>query len=155
LSQNVEIDDRVSEVCRVVEARPVIWWSTVARLIGWRSTSILFALLCAMGTAPGCSRSSSDTVPDSLLGIWTTSDSRYARRFFDLRPHSVTFGLGENGQTLFPVSSVEWSRDYGQSVFTVHDEAEGWSQTSMAFYHPLFDNVLVFKNQLQTYWTRK
>jgi hypothetical protein len=126
----------------------------VARLIGRLSIPVLFVFIVAMTAAPGCSRSSSDTVPDSLLGVWTTPDPRYAGRFLDLRPHSVTFGLGEDGQSMYPVSSVEWTSEQGQSVFTIYYEAEDGSETAMSFYHAPFDGILVFKNQLQTYWRK-
>ncbi len=108
-----------------------------------------------MGSTSGCSQSSSDTVPDSLLGMWTTPDPRYANRFLELHRESVTLGLGENGQTVLPVLSVEWTSEYGKSLFTVRYKADDGSQNSMAFYHLPFDGVLVFKNQLHTYWLRK
>jgi hypothetical protein len=135
--------------------RPKTLRNTAARLTGRRPVSLLFAFIIAAATAPGCNRSSSDTVPDSLLGVWTTPDSRYADRFFELRAQSVTFGLGENGRAVLPVSSVEWNSDYGKSLFTVHYQGEDGSETSMEFYHLPLDGVLVFKNQLQTYWLRK
>jgi hypothetical protein len=119
-----------------------------------RSVALLLALVFIVATTSGCSRSSSDTVPDSLLGVWTTPDPRYAGRFLDLRPHSVTFGLGEDGQSMYPVSSVEWTSEQGQSVFTIYYEAEDGSETAMSFYHAPFDGILVFKNQLQTYWRK-
>jgi hypothetical protein len=92
-----------------------------------RAVSVLFTVIFIAATAAGCSRSSTDTVPDSLLGVWTTPDPRYAGRFLDLRPHSVTFGLGEDGQSVYPVSYVEWTSERGESVFTVHYEAEDGS----------------------------
>jgi len=34
--------------------------------------------------------------PDSLLGEWTTSNSKYKDRFFDLTGTTITFGVGGN-----------------------------------------------------------
>ncbi|MEW6683928.1 MAG: hypothetical protein AB1451_13585 [Nitrospirota bacterium] len=127
----------------------------VARPIHRRSVSVLFALIFALATAPGCSRSSSDTVPDALLGVWTTPDHRYSGRFLEFRPHFVTFGLGEEGQAVYPVSSVEWTSESGQSSFTVYYEGEDGSEYSVTLYRAPFDETLVFKNQLQTHWFRK
>jgi hypothetical protein len=115
----------------------------------------LFALIVSAAITAGCNRSSSDTVPDSLLGVWTTPDPHYADRFLELRPSSVIFGLGEYGETTHPVSSVEWASDDGKSLFTVRYEAEDGGKTAMEFYHLPLDGVLVFKNRLQTYWLRK
>lgn len=128
---------------------------TVARPIHRRSVSVLFALIFALTSAPGCSRTSSDAVPDVLLGVWTTADPRYEGRFFELRPHSVVFGLGVDSQVVHHVSSVEWASKAGQSVFTVHYQDEDGGEYSVTLYQAPFDEILVFKHQLQTHWFRK
>ncbi len=121
-----------------------------------RLTGVLFAaVVLAAWAGLGCNRSSSNTIPESLVGIWTTPDTRYAGRFVELGSHSVTFGLGTEGRAVHAVSSIEWTNDYGHSLFTVHYEGEDGDERSMSFYHAPFDGILVFKNQLQTHWFRK
>ena len=128
----------------------------MGRLVHRRSAAALVvALILVIGSVAGCSRSSTKTVPDSLVGVWTTPDPRYADRFLDLGRGSVTFGQGHGAQSVYAVSSVEWITDHGQSLFTIHYETEDGTDASLSFYHVPLDGTLVFRNQPQIHWFRK
>jgi hypothetical protein len=45
-------------------------------------------------------------VPQELAGVWRTSESRYADRFLEIRPHEVVFGRGADGAERHRITSV-------------------------------------------------
>jgi len=94
------------------------------------------------------------TVPDALVGKWTTTTEAYADRAFEISKSAVLFrtGPGENDFNLHQIKEVR-SKDAeaGATAYTfVYSDAFEFLFT----YEPVND-VIRFANQPEMFWTRK
>ncbi len=92
--------------------------------------------------------------PDSLFGKWTTSNSKYKDRFFELTDTTVTFGVGEDKINVYFILSIERdTQDNTYYTISYHNLAGIEFKTSF-YYDPEIGNVLKFKNQMDIEWVK-
>jgi hypothetical protein len=60
--------------------------------------------LMALGLA-GCAEPSEE-LPPELFGRWTTTEARYADRFFEIQSEIIRFGTGGSGSEIYSISHV-------------------------------------------------
>jgi len=58
--------------------------------------------------------------PDRVLGVWQTSDRRYADCYMEVTPATIIFGNSQRGYLLYFVSSVQERNDGRQDTFLLH-----------------------------------
>lgn len=63
-------------------------------------------LLTAAAAVTGCAPEPLP-LPPEIVGVWTTTEPRYAERSFELRPDWVIFGTGRNTLTMHELARVE------------------------------------------------
>jgi hypothetical protein len=93
--------------------------------------------------------------PDSLIGRWTTSESRYKDRFFELSKTTFTYGLGEDKIDVHFISSIEKSVQDNNTLYTInYHNIDGLEYTRSFYYYPANGGVIKFKNQKNVEWTK-
>ena len=118
-----------------------------------RIVPLVFAILA---TFLGCQVGKNTIVPEELIGVWKTAETRYADRFFELKKNLVIFGIGGHNSTVHAVLNIETEE--------VHEEAktlyifyylssEGQEYQFSFYYHPA-QGVIQFRNQEQFEWTK-
>jgi hypothetical protein len=118
-----------------------------------RRTLLVLVLLAMIF---GCQSGSEKTVPDVLLGVWKTSEPKYADRFFELTKDTIIFGIGGDGADTYPIASVEETRDEEGLLYNIHyQNREGQQYTFSIYYDSNNHGVIRFKNQKHFTWTRK
>ncbi|MFQ5988857.1 MAG: hypothetical protein ACE5K9_02965 [Candidatus Methylomirabilales bacterium] len=112
-----------------------------------------FALLIAM---VGCQSGNGKTVPDDLLGVWKTSEPKYANRFFELKKDAVIFGTGKDNADTYPVDSIEKTRDEEGLLYHIYYlNVQGQRYTFSIYYDATNHGVIRFKNQKHFTWKRE
>lgn len=118
-----------------------------------RRASLAFALLTAL---LGCTPGHEKTIPEDLLGVWTTSEAKYADRFFELTKDTVAFGTGGDTFDVYVVESVERTRDEDGLLYHIHYlNHEGYPYTFSIYYDPSNHGVIRFKHQKHSAWARE
>jgi hypothetical protein len=94
--------------------------------------------------------------PDELVGVWMTSDPRYADRFLDLSKVTIIFGTGKDNIDIYFISNVEKTVQDKAILYTVHfHNQEGLEDKVSFYYDPQNSGTIRFKNQKQITWTRR
>ena len=95
-------------------------------------------------------------VPDSLIGRWTTSESRYKDRFLELSDATFTYGLGEDKEDVYFISSIEKNIQDNNTLYTInYSNIDGLEYTRSFYYYPANGGVIKFKNQKHIKWTKE
>lgn len=128
------------------------------RRLGGRSAAAK-GLLVAVSLAllAGCGPESTRTVPDELLGRWTSEAPRYADTFFELQRETLVLGLADGRREIRPVTRVERVRQDGETLFTVYylDPADPKrTEFRLAFFFDAGAGLIRWKNQRAIAWTR-
>jgi len=95
--------------------------------------------------------------PDYLIGVWRTSDPKYADRFFEIERHVVTFDIGEGKFNTHPIINVEIEKtEKGKgTLHTISYKDEERQKTKFSFYYdPADQGQIRFKNQDHIVWTK-
>lgn len=118
-----------------------------------RRALLALALLTAM---LGCTPGHEKTVPQDLLGVWTTSEPKYADRFFELTKDAIIFGTGGDNFEVYSVESVERTRDEEGLVYNIrYLNHVGQPYAFSIYYDPSNRGVIRFKHQKHFAWTRE
>lgn len=118
-----------------------------------RRALLLFTLLAAI---VGCQPATEKTIPDALLGVWKTSEPKYANRFFELKKDVIIFATGENNTDTYSVASVEQAHDEEGLLYNIHYlNLAGQQSTFSIYYAPTNHGVIRFKNQKHFTWTKE
>ncbi|MFQ5801538.1 MAG: hypothetical protein ACE5JQ_01415 [Candidatus Methylomirabilales bacterium] len=118
-----------------------------------RRALLVFTLLA---TIVGCQPATEKTIPDDLLGVWKTSEPKYADRFFEIKKDALIFGTGGDNTDIYSVASVEQAHDDVGLLYNIHYlNLEGQQYTFSIYYAPTNDGVIRFKNQKHFTWTRE
>ena len=95
-------------------------------------------------------------VPDSLIGRWTTSESRYKDRFLELSKATLTYGLGEDKEDVYFISSIEKNIQGNNTLYTInYHNIDGLEYTRSFYYYPAKGGVIKFKSQKHIKWNRE
>jgi hypothetical protein len=95
-------------------------------------------------------------IPDELYGKWTTTEPRYADRYFELSQATVTFGRGDNGIAVYTLNRIQGVLETDQIHYRVtfqDDEGTEYSQT--IFFSDDDKDKLMFKNQEDIFWHKQ
>ena len=82
-----------------------------------RQALLIFTLLAAI---VGCQPATEKTIPDDLLGVWKTSEPKYADRFFEFKKDAIIFATRENNTDTYSVASIEQTHDEGGVLYNIH-----------------------------------
>ncbi len=109
-----------------------------------------------LATIMGCQSQKDNPVPANLLGVWKTSEPRYANRFFKLTKDAITFGTGGDNVDRYPIASIERTRDEEGLLYNIHYlNREGQQYAFSIYYDSTNHGVIRFKNQKRFTWTRE
>jgi len=114
----------------------------------------IFIVVALCATFLGCSFSRVVSMPEDLIGVWKTSERRYAERFFELREDQVIFSTGGWGVTAHPIFRIEEHSENGKILYIIyHPNVEG-DESPFSFYYDPARSVIRFKNQEQFEWVK-
>lgn len=117
-----------------------------------KAKKILLAicLLLWNGCQPG-----NKSTPDDLIGVWKTTDSRYAGRSFELTKDHIIFGTGENSASFHPIAEIQKLPQAGANLYTIiYVNQEGQKYKFSFFYNSDSGGVIWFKNQNDIRWRK-
>ncbi|MGH7381891.1 MAG: hypothetical protein ACREKR_06620 [Candidatus Methylomirabilales bacterium] len=118
-----------------------------------RRILIAFALLA---TLSGCQSEKDSTVPEHLLGQWTTPHPKYADRYFEIRNDVIIFGHGGESFEVHALTDVDQTREEGSILYTItHLNHDGKRFTFAFYYDPANNGAVRFKNQRDIVWTKE
>ncbi|MFQ5930299.1 MAG: hypothetical protein ACE5MK_11420 [Acidobacteriota bacterium] len=119
-----------------------------------RIVPVVFAVLA---TFLGCEFRENTIVPEELIGVWKTAETRYADRFFELNRDVVIFGTGGHTSTVHAILSIETEevREEAKTLYILYYlSSEGQKYQFSFYYHPA-QGVIRFRNQQQFEWTKR
>jgi hypothetical protein len=118
-----------------------------------RQALLIFTLLA---TIVGCQPATEKTIPDDLLGVWKTSEPKYADRFFELKKDAIIIATGENNTDTYSVASIEQAHDEEGLLYKIHYlNLEGQQILFSIYYAPTNHGVIRLANQKHFTWTRE
>jgi hypothetical protein len=94
------------------------------------------------------------TVPEELVGVWITSDAKYAGRHLALTDKTVVIGKGEAGETGHTVNTVDQSAKGDTTIYTITYQDEGGVRELGLRYLPGGKPRVTLLNQPQMIWRR-
>ena len=92
-------------------------------------------------------------MPAELLGLWSTTDSRYADRAFEIKKDSLILHTGGGSLTLHSIRRVKLVRDDSTSLYLV-DYLSDEDVYTFSFYHDRVTDTIRFQNQKEIVWRR-
>jgi hypothetical protein len=117
---------------------------------------IWIVIICFMVLA-ACQRGGKAAVPDELIGVWETTTSAYADRFFEIKTDEIIFGTGEETFDTYPITKMilEKDRVEQKTLYTIcYKNMEG-QEYKFSFYHdPANQGTIRFKNQKEMVWAK-
>jgi len=108
---------------------------------------VFFGLRCGGKTA----------VPEGLIGVWKTSATEYADRFFEIKRDQVIFGTGEGKSDIYPITKIEIGKlpETEGTLFTIlYKNIEGQKYKFSFYYDPTNQGTIRFKNQKEMVWIK-
>jgi hypothetical protein len=118
--------------------------------IGLLLPLVLLAITLARGAAE------KKQLPDSILGVWVTSNPEYAHCYMEITPATVVFGNAQNGYLLYFVSSYEEFNDSGRTTYVVHYTDLDGMKYQMSIVHTSGPREMVyFSHNPSVGWTRR
>ncbi len=106
----------------------------------------------------GCQANVNRDVPDAIVGVWDTSDSRYVDRSFEITKNSIICeqGGGYFDFVSFPIKKKKKTTRNATTLYTVtYFNSEGLKY-EFSFYYTLANGgVIRFKNQKNLVWKKR
>lgn len=93
-------------------------------------------------------------VPDELVGEWHSADPNYADRSFEIDSMSISFRTGEGTVTTGFIKKVSVVPSGSRIFYTISYTVEDAPNEVSFFFDPYRGNVIQFKNQEKTIWTK-
>lgn len=94
-------------------------------------------------------------VPDELIGVWTTSNPKYADRSLELSIGTVVFGTSKESVDVYFVSNVKKTVLDSNTLYTVYFHRLDGTDDEVSFYYsPENGGVIQFKNQKHIKWIK-
>ncbi len=133
------------------------WISSGWRRFGTRRTGVLAGILLALwlslfGYAALSHRS--ETIPDALLGLWTTSASKYADRYFEIGPTWLRFDTGTSNAPVYRIANVGSSEKGNATLYRVEYLIGEGAYTFSFLYEQFPEAVIRFENQPFVAWRK-
>lgn len=108
---------------------------------------LLFGLQCGKSTA----------IPEYLIGVWKTTATPYADRFFEIKTDQVIFGAVEGASDAYPIKKIkieESAEAEGTLITVLYTTIEGKEYKFSFYYDPENRGTIRFKNQKEMAWMR-
>ena len=97
-------------------------------------------------------------VPDELLGVWETSDSKYEGCYFEVTEDEINFKDIEGDVNFFKITKIEAEEDPDEDfvtyIITYADLAEELDYELSILYFPGEEGTIRFKNQTNIVWVK-
>lgn len=105
----------------------------------------------------GCGWFKGDEIPDCLLGVWVTSDPRYAEAQLEITKDMITFSSGLAYINMNDIDYVKVSRMDDKTLIKItYEDSEGGEFTLSLYHHDgPRGGFIRFVNQMQMVWERK
>ena len=129
------------------------WWQrfNVAPALA----SILLVLWLGI-TAYALLQDTSETIPDELLGVWTTATPEYGDRYFQIARTSLRFGLGEGREALYQILNVKEDASGPDRTYQIKYLGGENVYTLSFIYEPISpEPVIRFANQKLMEWRKR
>lgn len=112
--------------------------------------------MALLATLAACQAQKENSVPDHLLGVWSTSAPRYADRYIEIRNDMIIFGTGGDAFELHVLAELNEAREGEAILYTIsHLNHFGQPYTLSFYYEPTSDGIIRFKNQREIAWTKE
>jgi major membrane immunogen (membrane-anchored lipoprotein) len=119
---------------------------------------VLVVVLIFLIIILGCESKKIAAVPENLIGLWGTSDPKYADRTFEITRNEIIFQTGENTFDTYSIKSLEMEKATGKeiSLYTInYKNKEGLKYKLSFYYNPAGQGEIRHKNQPKMVWTKK
>jgi hypothetical protein len=106
----------------------------------------------------GCQKWKDKTVPKELLGVWATTEQRYASCTFEVTDKMIIFSNDSLDHTdINHVTGIEKIIEEGQTLYHIdYKDSEGLKYTLSLIYSKARNRGVVrLKNEMQIEWTKK
>ncbi len=114
----------------------------------------MFAVLVAVNMWGKVKPEERGMVPEEVIGTWTTTDSDYADRAFEIRKSSVVFHTGGSDYTVHLIETVEVEDLDGPILVTIYYSQDLGTNIFSFYYDPIDGGVITFRNQRDMEWRR-
>lgn len=114
---------------------------------------ILICLVLFLGLQCG----GSTAIPEYLIGVWKTTATPYAERYFEIKTDQVIFGAVEGPSDAYPIKKVKIEKSAeteGTLITVLYATIEGQEYKFSFYYDPASQGTIRFKNQKEMVWTR-
>ena len=121
-------------------------------------SKILLVAVAVLTSMAGLQCQEKAAVPEQLIGVWQTTDPKYADHPFEIKKDTLIFeqGLGYFDFDVFPIVDIEKSDADGQSLYIIHYLIPAGRKFEFSFYYlPEGGGTIRFKNQPQMKWTKR
>ena len=104
----------------------------------------------------GCRTIQLKTVPDNLVGVWTTDVPKYSDRSLELTPELLVITTGPGERTFYGVLAVDEEPRGKDTFYTVHYVSDDREVFQLSFfYSPQKLGAIQFEHQPGVVWTRE
>jgi hypothetical protein len=106
----------------------------------------------------GCQKLKDKTVPKELLGVWVSTEQRYAGCSFEVTNNMIIFNNNNlSYSSINHVTGIEKAIEEGQTIYLVdYKDSEGLECRISLFYSRGRNRDMVrFKNEMGVVWTKK
>lgn len=133
------------------------WIPSGWRRLGTRRTGVLAGVLLALWLSLFVYAALShrnETIPDELLGMWTTSASKYADRYFEIGPTWLRFDTGTTNVLVYRIANVGSSEEGNATLYRVEYLIGEGAYTFSFLYEQFPEAVIRFENQPLIAWRK-
>ena len=105
-----------------------------------------------------CQNEQKITVPDELVGVWKTKESKYAGSFFEFGEETIIIGTVEGDKNSNLIKSIEKKAvgSEGNILYTIHyGNSEEENIKLSLLYNPKNGGTVRFQNQDQIVWVKE
>ncbi len=116
----------------------------------------VFLAFAILTTFIGCPSAKDTSVPDDLIGVWTTAAPQYEDRFLQFTKDSIIFGTGDTSYDIHAITKIEKVHGGTPSLYTISYMNSEEQEYRFSFYYgPAHDGVITFKNQENITWKKE
>ena len=116
-----------------------------------RMTAVIGSVLLVVGLL-SCQQPVS--VPEELIGRWTTLAPGYKDRYLSITTSTITFGIGSGSADAQPIRQIDVSEQQSLILYTVVYGLDREDEQSLSFYYDPNQRVITFRNQPQLFWKK-
>ncbi|MHB8411162.1 MAG: hypothetical protein ACYDDI_04355 [Candidatus Acidiferrales bacterium] len=104
----------------------------------------------------GCRTIQLKTVPDNLVGVWSTDAPKYSGRSLELTPELLIIKTGPDKKTFYGVLAVDEEPRGKNTLYTIHYVSDDREVFQLSFFYaPQKRGTIQFEHQPGVVWTRE